>query len=271
MPSEAPPPYTPRAMRESPPTLVAAVTAAVWLTPDGEVDSLAPAEAVRRAGRQPPLLCHRRATATRLGVDPFPAFDLLELFAFVRPARFCAPTPRGLAQALDLGDPHSLEAQAVALGRVADRLLAELAAREGGNGAALSIAWTMAQAGWPWGPAVLQALGFGKAETAPRRAAGYQVWEGLSEWSEHAPEPPAGSEAVDPQEARRRLAELLGSDAEARPQQADYASAVATAFAPRDREADPHLVLAEAGTGVGKTLGYIAPASLWAEKNGGAV
>ena len=30
-------------------------------------------------------------------------------------------------------------------------------------------------------------------------------------------------------------------------------------------------MLAEAGTGVGKTLGYIAPASLWAEKNQGAV
>jgi ATP-dependent DNA helicase DinG len=30
-------------------------------------------------------------------------------------------------------------------------------------------------------------------------------------------------------------------------------------------------VLAEAGTGVGKTLGYIAPASLWAEKNQGTV
>ena len=29
-------------------------------------------------------------------------------------------------------------------------------------------------------------------------------------------------------------------------------------------------MLAEAGTGVGKTLGYIAPASLWAEKNDGA-
>jgi ATP-dependent DNA helicase DinG len=33
----------------------------------------------------------------------------------------------------------------------------------------------------------------------------------------------------------------------------------------------PEAVLAEAGTGVGKTLGYIAPASLWAEKNDGAV
>ena len=30
-------------------------------------------------------------------------------------------------------------------------------------------------------------------------------------------------------------------------------------------------MLAEAGTGVGKTLGYLAPASLWAETNGPAV
>ena len=30
-------------------------------------------------------------------------------------------------------------------------------------------------------------------------------------------------------------------------------------------------MLAEAGTGVGKTLGYLAPASLWAEANGPAV
>ena len=33
----------------------------------------------------------------------------------------------------------------------------------------------------------------------------------------------------------------------------------------------PNMVLAEAGTGIGKTLGYLAPASLWAEQAGGAV
>ena len=31
------------------------------------------------------------------------------------------------------------------------------------------------------------------------------------------------------------------------------------------------MMLAEAGTGVGKTLAYLAPASLWAEANGPAV
>jgi ATP-dependent DNA helicase DinG len=254
-----------------PPALVAGLTEAVWLSPDGEVEAVAPREAARRAAESPPLVCHRKATATRLGIDPFPAFDLLELFAFVRPARFCAPTPRGLAQALDLGDPQGVERQAVALGRAADRLLSELAAREGPSSPAISIAWTMAQAGWPWGPAVLRALDFGAAAEAPRRAGGFQVWEYLAEWPEHAPEPPPGHQPVDPEEARRRLAELLGETAEARPQQADYASAVSAAFAPREREGAPRVVLAEAGTGVGKTLGYIAPASVWAEKNGGAV
>ncbi len=74
-----------------------------------------------------------------------------------------------------------------------------------------------------------------------------------------------------PEEARSRLAALLGEGAEPRPQQADYAAAVSAAFAPRDLPDRPLAVLAEAGTGVGKTLGYIAPASLWAEKNRGPV
>ena len=64
---------------------------------------------------------------------------------------------------------------------------------------------------------------------------------------------------------------MLGPAAEQRPGQADYAGAAATAFAPREVRGDPHLVLAEAGTGTGKTLGYIAPASLWAERNRGTV
>src|SRR5262249_59365431 len=62
-----------------------------------------------------------------------------------------------------------------------------------------------------------------------------------------------------------------GGAAEQRPQQSDYAAAVASAFSPRDQPDQPRAVLAEAGTGVGKTLGYIAPASLWAEKNTGSV
>jgi len=58
-----------------------------------------------------------------------------------------------------------------------------------------------------------------------------------------------------------------GYTAEPRPQQADFASAVAAAFTPREQADSPNGVIAEAGTGVGKTLGYLAPATLWAERN----
>ncbi len=36
----------------------------------------------------------------------------------------------------------------------------------------------------------------------------------------------------------------------------------------RDAAGAPKIALVEAGTGIGKTLGYLAPAALWAEKNG---
>ena len=39
------------------------------------------------------------------------------------------------------------------------------------------------------------------------------------------------------------------------------------AFINPEFEGQSNFILAEAGTGVGKTLGYIAPASVWAEKN----
>jgi ATP-dependent DNA helicase DinG len=250
-------------------SLVAGMTQAAWLASDGEIELLPLAEAARRARAAPPFVCHARATARRLGVTPFPCFDLLELFAFARPARFCVPTPRGLAVALDLDAPNGADlAAAAAILRAAARtLLGELQLLRG-DGDAPAIAESMAKGGWPWAEAVLAALVPAAASSA---TAGLAVWNRLGEWAEHAPEPPPGNVPVSEDEARLRLAELVGDRAEPRPQQADYAGACAYAFAPRDSIDAPRVLLAEAGTGVGKTLGYIAPASLWAEKNAGAV
>ncbi|HKT18181.1 MAG TPA: ATP-dependent DNA helicase [Stellaceae bacterium] len=238
----------------------------MWLSPEGEVERLSRAEAGRRAKATPVFVCHARAVAARLGGGGFPALDLLELYAFVRPARFCVPTPRGLAAALDLPLPVDLEGEALALVSAAAALLGELALS--GDSEARAIAAAMGQGGWVWADAVLAALGPAAPDGAP---AGLASWRKLTEWAEHAPEPPPGNIPVEEREARLRLAELLGAEAEPRPQQSDYAAAVSAAFRPRDLPDAPHLVLAEAGTGVGKTLGYIAPASLWAEKNEGAV
>ncbi len=64
---------------------------------------------------------------------------------------------------------------------------------------------------------------------------------------------------------------MLGSHSEVRRSQSDYAAAAASIFASPDSGPTPFLLLAEAGTGTGKTLGYLAPASLWAERNDGNV
>jgi len=253
------------------PVLIAGVGEATWLSPDGEVTTL-PADAAERAARDaPPLVCHAAATAGRLGVGPFRAFDLLELFAFVHPARFCLPTPGGLADALNLPPPAPVDhaAQALTLLQAAARLLEALIAVPGNIAAARRVATTMGAGGWPWAPAVLAALGV-DAEAAPR-GSGLDVWTRLPAWEERAPPPPPTDAPIGGDEARERLSQLIGPGAELRPQQTDYAAGVALAFQPRDQAGAPNVVLAEAGTGVGKTLGYVAPASLWAERNGGAV
>jgi ATP-dependent DNA helicase DinG len=265
-------------MLEPTPALVAGVHEAAWLTEDGEVERLPHKEAARRLSKGGPIyLLHAPATVARIsgragGRIPPGSLDLLELFAFVAPAKFCVPTPRGLAEALQLPIPGGLEDQAILLPRAAQRLLRHLMAVGERDPRTRRCAFAMAQGGWSWGPMVLAALGE-ESETAGLRAAvtGLDVWKDLPEWQEEAPPPPPGDLAVDPAEARSRLADLLGAGAEARPSQSDYASAVSEVFRPREDEGNPRVVLAEAGTGVGKTLGYIAPASLWAEKNEGPV
>lgn len=251
------------------PSLVVGLREAAWLPAGGTAVELLGLDAVRRrVDAAAPFVVHGRATARRLGLESFPCLDLLELYAFCRPATFCVPTPRGLAMALDFDPPVDREEAALLLPAMARRLLTDLA--EEGDADARAVARAMGRGGWIWAPAVLAAFG---DTTDPTHAspAALQVWQDLGEWSEHAPDPPSGSLPVDPEEAEARLAELLGPGAERRPQQADYAAAAARAFVPRERVGEPHVVLAEAGTGIGKTLGYLAPATLWAERNGGAV
>jgi ATP-dependent DNA helicase DinG len=254
------------------PTLVVGLKDALWRAADREARRLAHGEVLRLVRSAPPLLCHLPAICRRLRCERFPAFDILELYAFVRPASFCLPTPVGVAQALGLLPPGAMpvldpERQAALLRESARVLLNELSALDRRRWRVRGLAEAMARHGWIWGGAVLAALPVFEGRAAP----GIGVWEDLPEWSETAPQPQADSIPVTETEARARLRALLGGESEDRPSQADYAGALTPAFAPRDDEDMPHVVLAEAGTGVGKTLGYIAPAGVWAEKNKGPV
>jgi ATP-dependent DNA helicase DinG len=254
------------------PAVVAGHGRAAIFTADGELLLLPATEAASRLrSLTPPILVHAPATFRRLGLRPMAAFDLLELFAFALPGRPAAPTPRGLSLMLDFEPPTGgLEAEAALLPELAAALLNRLAQGRdiALNRDAAGLAARMGQAGWGWAPFVTAALG--KPGAAPSSEA-LRVWKRLPEWEDAAPLPPPAANPVGEAEARSRLAAMLGPDAEQRPGQADYAGAATAAFAPRETRGDPHVVLAEAGTGTGKTLAYLAPASLWAEKNHGGV
>ena len=66
--------------------------------------ALAPPYARELFEAGPVLVAHAGLTARRLGLSPPPRspgiFDALELFAFVRPGKFCAPSAAGLAMAM---------------------------------------------------------------------------------------------------------------------------------------------------------------------------
>src|SRR5438552_975401 len=92
----------------------------------------------------------------------------------------------------------------------------------------------------------------------------------LKQGEEGAGRPPPRTIGVDPADARAKLDALTGR-IEPREGQKAMAEAVTQVFAPKRAKDAPNLLLAEAGTGIGKTLAYLAPAALWAEQAGGAV
>ncbi|WP_303978150.1 ATP-dependent DNA helicase [Dongia mobilis] len=254
------------------PALVAFHAEAAWLDQGrGAPQRVSHGTAALSARARAPFLVHAPATARRLKVERFAAFDLLELYAFVRPASFCLPTPKGVAEVLGQTVPphHDPLLEARLLHESARLLLLELSALGRQRRRTIGLAWAMAKAGWAWGPFVLRALDF-QAEGGVH-APGISVWDDLPEWSDGAPPPEPDHLPITAEETRRRLAELIGEGAEQRAAQADFAAGLTPAFVPRAEDGAPNVVLAEAGTGVGKTLGYIAPASIWAARNQGPV
>ena len=84
-----------------PPALAVTAAGAYWLSADGEIERLSHSAAAARLALERPLVCHAPDTGARLALSEVDATDVLELFAFVRPARFCLPTIRGLAAELE--------------------------------------------------------------------------------------------------------------------------------------------------------------------------
>jgi len=238
--------------------------AGVWIADAEGCRAVGRGEAIRLAADTPMIVLNAPLIGQRLGYADLSGLDLLELYAFLKPATFLAPTPRGFARALGLTEPESEDRIAPFLRDAASALLAlaegDWPEREG----AWTAAQSLARLRWPWSPLVAERI------AKPRE---HERWlfTKLPEWDETAPRPAPRPVTLHDADIAARLDYLTGAGAEQRPGQRAFAEACAAAFAPRILRDNPNMVLAEAGTGIGKTLGYLAPASLWSEAAGGPV
>jgi len=227
--------------------------------------ALSPSEAVAALGTTPHILLNAPLLAARAGLAEVSGLDLLELFAFVHPARFAVPSVAGLASALGLPAPGAGGAEATFLLDAAARMLDTVA--EPGwperAGAPQALA-RLGRRGWPWAGCVGERL-------APADAMVPDLFEALAPFEEQPPRGAARTVPFGPDEAEAMLERLAGDRREPRAAQRAYAQAILHAFQPTASDAGPNLVVAEAGTGTGKTLGYLAPAALYVERTGGQI
>jgi len=261
------------------PCLVAEGLNARVFQSDGTVETIKAADGLSRLMEHPHLLCHSAFTLNRLAriakasENQFQSarnqrhLDIAELYAFCFPARFAAPTPRGIIQASDLGVVSFEDLAGIAqglldiLGRQKPLVKRQL----------YRIARTMELGGWSWGAYVVGILKDAEPEPDQHKSKGFAVWTRLKEWQDEGPAKAPKSIAVSAIDAETQLENLTSTRGGPRSGQLKYTAAAAQAFQPKDSINTPNVVLAEAGTGIGKTLGYLAPASLWAKRNGAPV
>ena len=179
------------------------------------------------AADTPLLILNAPLVASRLGYPDLSGLDLLELFAFIHPAQFCVPTPKGLAHALGLDEPASDDEVPALLQRAAGMLLEtcesdDWAEREG----AWSTLQSLVRLRWPWAQVL------GPRVHRPERAEKW-LFARLPEWEEAPERPQPAQVRIEEPEIEARLARLTGEGAERREGQRSYAREAGRVFAPR--------------------------------------
>src|SRR6478752_8075247 len=105
-----------------------ATHAGIWLADEtGDAREASRGEAIARAAETPHIILNAPLVGQRLGYPDLSGLDLLELFAFIHPARFAVPTAAGLSRALGLEPPRADVEAAFALQHIAEALLDTIA------------------------------------------------------------------------------------------------------------------------------------------------
>ncbi|MBL4718078.1 MAG: ATP-dependent DNA helicase, partial [Erythrobacter sp.] len=215
--------------------------AGTWLRdPNGSTRGCSKGEAVMAAADTPQLLMNAPLVASRLGYPDLSGLDLLELFAFVHPATFCVPTPKGLAHALGLDEPADDAGVPLLLQQAAGVLVATC---ESENWSQREGAWSslqsLARLRWPWAGVLAPHI------KRPDRAEKW-LFSRLPEWEETPDRPQPAQVLIDEPAIEAQLERLTGEGAERREGQRAFSKGAGHVFGPRDSQKRPHILLAQA-------------------------
>jgi ATP-dependent DNA helicase DinG len=244
------------------------------LTPDGEIEQKSFNEFDIFDENNSYIICYKNLVYKRSN-KTFPTYDLLELFAFIHPAKFCTPTIEGLAAFLKLPIPETIEDRLFTQIEICKTLLKQLQNFSNKEKEHIfKICKSMQLGGWSWAEFILLALGE-KEENLFKQpnfqnVRSLRVWNELKEWQDFKTGFKEHKYNVSEDEATNRLKQILENksfETEPRKQQIEYTKGVSQVFREKKHNNSPNTCIAQAGTGTGKTLGYIAPATVWAEKN----
>ena len=157
-------------------------------------------EAIARAAETPHILLNAPLIGQRLGYPDLSGLDLLELFAFVHPARFAVPTVAGLSRALGLEPPPSEAEAAASLPVMAAAVAGRRSRTRTGRSAKGRGPRTRR---WPG------SAGAGRrsisARLDPPESGERMLFSRLAQWEEAADRPPPRTVAIDPDAAQARL------------------------------------------------------------------
>lgn len=238
-----------------------------FLSEDGEIEIVSLEAVSSKLKTNNILVCHAPYTAKKLGLKQLPRFDILELYAFIYPTKFAVPTINGIAKALGITPSNDIEEQAMLVHEIIEHLTNPTHLKSIKDIESILNFMAYQGQGWAWAPILLEQLGKQVSNISIKDLA---LWEKRPEWQDNLPPRGNYKNALNETAINDNLSLWLSSRstrAEDRPQQRLYSQKIATAFKETNIGTNTHILLAEAGTGVGKSLGYLNPAWLWANQN----
>ncbi len=207
------------------------------------------------------LVCYKKNFKAPLSPN---SLDVLELFAFVHPAKFCIPSISGLCSFLDISEPLNSYEEAEKLFVILEKLLEQAALDD----SCYNIAKHLANS-WMFAKMIID-----KFKQPVNSSPTVMLWNYLEEIKPLPPSSLAGKNIqITSEEINSELQSIISKKkySEIREAQYQYAEFTSKVFSPLRTTEKINLSLSEAGTGIGKTIGYLVPAYLWAEKNASSI